>query len=609
MVQPYPLASTTTRPSVLPHATPAQAWVLAPLIAGQPSYRTGRWIGTRFQYPRPTNPPTITGALPRRPAAVMVHGADGSVATLCLDLDTSKALPGVVNSDAARIRELLHRCAAVFVEDFSPSGGRHLYVPLRDRLTAGEARELVEALAAFAPSLDPSPHQNVTDGCIRVPGSLHKRGGHQTLVTPLSMAYDAMMRRNPSSVITALRTALAPELRKNRETKARQAKASSAASDITKALSGGAASDSPLRRLARTGVYDVSRYPSASEARMAVLSHFTGCGWSLQQVQAELRGQFPGLAALYGSPARLERLLSTEWAKAQAWSQKTPSFKTPNRTSRINNTSPPELTGGAKNSSPAAVQQLVNDLENVLYAVLDHRLKDHGREGLGLRQLIRAILGYMRTKETDLLEIGCRSLAVAVGKHHTTVARLLPVLAAASEGMLTKVADARGKAADAYVIQLPDQYAVLAKELSWRRGKIHGIRPVFRALGDATALVYEAIERARVSPITAELIRTTGISATAVKNALNEMTALGMIHRDRKQWKITTTASLTQLAIRLGVMDDYQAHINRNRRDRANWHAYLDRFLNPPIPENEIYDEEREGYWIPPDPWIALWAA
>jgi hypothetical protein len=609
MVQPYPPASTTTRPSVLPHATPAQAWVLAPLIAGQPSYRTGRWIGTRFQYPRPTNPPTITGSLPRRPAAVMVHGADGSVATLCLDLDTSKAVPGVVSSDAARIRELLHQCAAAFVEDFSPSGGRHLYVPLRDRLTAGEARELVEALAALAPSLDPSPHQNVTDGCIRVPGSPHKRGGHQTLATPLSEAYDVMVRRNPSSVITALRTALAPELRRNREAKARRAKAGSAVRTNTKTSSGGGANDSPLRGLARTGLYDTSRYPSASEARMAVLSHFSGCGWSLQQVQTELTGQFPGLAALYGSPARLERLLPTEWAKAQAWTQKTPNPETRKRTSRINNTSHPELTGGAKDPSAAAVHQLVNDLENVLYAVLDHRLKDHGREGLGLRQLIRALLGYMRTKETDLLEVGCRSLALAVGKHHTTVARLLPVLAAASEGILTKVADARGKTADAYVIQLPDQYAEIARELSWRKGKIHGIRPVFRALGDAAALVYEAVERARVSPTTAELIRTTGISATTVKNSLNEMRALGMIHRDGKQWRITATVSLTQLAVRLGVMDDYQAHINRNRRDRANWHAYLDRFLTPFIPENEIHDAEREAHWIPPDFGAALWAA
>ena len=75
------------------------------------------------------------------------------------------------------------------------------------------------------------------------------------------------------------------------------------------------------------------------------------------------------------------------------------------------------------------MHQLVNDLENVLYAVLDHRLKERGREGLSLRLLLRAVLGYMRTMETDLLDVGCRTFATALGKHHGTIARLLPMLA------------------------------------------------------------------------------------------------------------------------------------------------------------------------------------
>ena len=65
------------------------------------------------------------------------------------------------------------------------------------------------------------------------------------------------------------------------------------------------------------------------------------------------------------------------------------------------------------------------------------------------------------------------------------------MLAAASDGILTKVAEARGRNADTYLIQLPAHFDQLARELSWRRGKIHGIRPVFRALGDVAALVYE----------------------------------------------------------------------------------------------------------------------
>lgn len=607
-------ASTHAHEGVAGKTTPQQAWVLAPLIAGQPFYRPGRWIGTRFQYPRPETQPRITKTLPERPAAVMIHGADGSVSTLCIDLDTSKALKGVVDSDAARLRKLLAEASVDFVEDFSPSGGRHIYIPLQQRLTAAEARELIEALGLLAASLDPSPHQNITDGCIRVPGSAHKTGGHQTLVTPLSQAYAILRVRNSPRAIATLRAALAPELARNTVIKERQARAATAARAAAAVhLPIGGRSETPLRRIARTGLYDATKYASPSEARMGVLNHFAACGWSLEDVQNELSGQFPGLAALYGTPSKQLRLLPLEWAKAQTFinagtGQKPGSSRIGKINARINNTSPKNLTGGAPNSSPAAIHQLVNDLENVLYAVLDHRLKDRGREGLSLRFLVRALLGYMRTKETDLLDVGCRTLAAAMGKHHVTIARLLPVLVQASDGILTKVADARRKAADVYLIRLPEHFQMLARELTWRKGKIHAIRPVFRALGDAAAIVYENIERSRHSPTTADVVRNSGISRSTVEKALGAMEGLGMIERDDRRWKIIATVSLRALAERLGVMEDYQAHISRNRRERAAWHAYLNRFLDVQLNESDFHDTEREDHWIPPDD-AALWVA
>lgn len=608
------LTSTHALVSVAPRPKPEDAWGLAPLIAGAPSYRLGRWIGQRFQYPRPKNAPKITPSLPGHPAAVMVHGTDGRVSTLCLDFDTSKALKGVVDSDAVRVGRLLSACGMRFVEDFSPSGGRHLYVPLHDRMDAAEARELVEALALMATSLDPSPHQNITDGCIRVPGTIHKSGGHQTLITPLSQAYDILRRRNPARGLVQLRTALAPELARKRALKAREAKTVAAQRNGgLPALSLRSSSETPLRRVARTGLYDTAKYKGPSEARMAVLNHFSACGWSLQHVENELVGQFPGLAALYGSAERQARLLPYEWAKAQAFTGAASSARKPlppnrgERSALINNTSATLTTGGASKPSSAAVHQLVNDLENVLYAVLDHRLQKRGREGLSLRLLIRGLLGYMRAKETDIVDVGCRTLAVAMGKHHVTIARLLPILVQASDGILTKIADARQKAADVYLIQLPEHYQQLARELTWRKGKIHAIRPVFRALGDVAALAYEAIERGRHSPTTAEVARNSGVSRNACSSALAEMETLGMIQRHGRTWK-TTSVNLRMLAARLGVLDDYLDHIRRNRHERAIWHAYLDRFrtLQLAIAEVDLFDSERDEYWLPPDD-AAVW--
>ncbi|MGO4192692.1 hypothetical protein AB4Y67_13590 [Arthrobacter sp. YAF17] len=492
-------------------------------------------------------------------------------------------------------------CGIRYIADYSPSGGRHLYIPLAERMEAPAARELIEALALIAASLDPSPHQNVTDGCIRVPGSAHKRGGHQILVTPLNEAYDVLRRRNPVHAVAALRRHLAPELKRARELKARAAKMSApaTASGVSPVPFGG--SQSPLRLAARTGLYDTARYASPSEARMAVLNHFASCGWTLDQVRLELGGQFPGLAALYTDADRQERLLDKEWAEARRWIQKPGTPRAGRRNARINDTSPPVPTGGAsRTSSKAGAHQLVNDLENVLYAVLDHRLKERGREGLSLRLLLRAVLGYMRTMETDLLDVGCRTFATALGKHHGTVSRLLPMLEQASDGILTKIADARGRNADTYVIQLPQQFEELARELSWRSGKIHGIRPVFRALGDVAALVYEAIERGRLSPTTAAVVRFTGLSRTAVETALAAMSSYNMIERRHGQWSITAGTSLTALARRLGALDDAAEQISTHRKQRAAWHAWLDRNLAPELAEHEVDEPDSDLYWIPP---------
>ncbi|KHL00279.1 hypothetical protein LK10_20650, partial [Sinomonas humi] len=249
--------------------SPRDVWALAPLIAGQPSYRSGQWVRGKFGYPG--SPVGISSALPKSPAAVLVHGADGSVATLCLDLDTSSAAQHVVDGDAERLGALLASCGLRWVEDVSPSGGRHLYVPLAERMDGAQARELVEALARVARSLDASPHRNPSTGCIRVPGTLHKRGGRQELVTPLSAAYEILRRRNTAEGLERLRRALAPELRRNRHEAGRRARlmapppaqtGRSPGPDTAGRPLGGW--QSPLRSIAETGLYETDRYRSVS---------------------------------------------------------------------------------------------------------------------------------------------------------------------------------------------------------------------------------------------------------------------------------------------------------------------------------------------------------
>ena len=584
----------------------AQAWAaLAPLIAGAPIMRFATRTG---KYPRPrANPPHITRALPDRAVAVMIHGVDGTVQTLCLDLDTSKALQSVVDADAAAIGALLASCGLRFVADHSPSGGRHIYVPLVERLAAEDARELVEALGTRFPSIDPGPHQNVTDGCIRPPGSLHKSlVGHQVLDTELVEAYDVMRRRNPSFAVDALRRALAAsiyQVRARRTARNLPRLVVDTMTPATDPMDGNMLMrGSVLRQVARTGIYDSARYKSASEARMAVLNHL--CVWqvSLSEIQDRLETDFAGLNALYGTTDRRERLLAQEWANAVAWIAQKPGRTPAGRKHGNKSDTEPPLThsgGVLPLRSSASVMAEINDLENVLYAVLDQRLARRGREGITLRFLLRAVLGFARAKESLVVDVGCRAFAVNMGQHHGTIARLLPRLVKYSGGMLSKIEDAQGKKADVYLLSLPEQWKDVAKASAWRKGKIHGIRPVFRALGAPAALVYEFIERGRHSPTTAEIVRSTGLSRPTVAKELNTLAELSMVERHHGTWLIIGTANLGAIAEWLGVYQEYEEHRALVKAQRRQWHAHLERFIEPVIREEDLYDQEQSEW----DPW------
>ena len=53
--------------------------------------------------------------------------------------------------------------------------------------------------------MDPTPNQNLTDGLIRPPGSIHPSGGHQILHGTLTDAHRLAATGNPPAVLTALR--------------------------------------------------------------------------------------------------------------------------------------------------------------------------------------------------------------------------------------------------------------------------------------------------------------------------------------------------------------------------------------------------------------------
>jgi len=338
---------------------------------------------------------------------------------------------------------------------------------------------------------------------------------------------------------------------------------------------------------------------------MAVLNHL--CAWQvpLAEIQDRLTTDFAGLSALYGTDERAVRLLTTEWENATAWVTQKQGHPPLGRSHSNKYDTEPPLThgGGAPDSrSSVSVMAEINDIENVLYSVLDQRLAHTGREGITLRFLLRAVLGFARAKASLVIDVGCRAFALAVGNHHGTIARLLPRLVKHTGGMLTKIESAHGKRADVYLLNLPEQWKEVAKAAAWRKGKIYGIRPVFRALGATAALVYEAIERDRHSPTTAEIIRATGLSRPTVTKELTTLAELAMVERHHGAWQIVHTTNITTIAELLGVQEEYEQHRIVVKAQRRQWHAYLERHLEPVIREDDLYDQERHDW----DPWMPL---
>ena len=78
------------------------------------------------------------------------------------------------------------------------------------------------------------------------------------------------------------------------------------------------------------------------------------------------------------------------------------------------------------------------------------------------------------------------------------------------------------------------------------------------------------------------------------------MSSYNMIERRHGQWTITAGTSLTALARRLGALDDAAEQIRRHRKQRAAWHAWLDRNLTPELADYEVDEPDSDLYWIPP---------
>ena len=547
-----------------PDAVAREAWaLLAPRIAGQLRVRESR---DRRTYPQRWEVP-LGPTPPRVPAAVRLYGRDGTARCLAADLDVTRAGFEQVETDTATLAGLLTGCGGRTITDRSPSGGRHVYVLLAQPVPFAEMRRAALALAALLPSLDATPLCNLTAGCIRPPGAVHKTGGVQQLLTPWPAAQEAAAKPNPPAVWAGLLEALSAQI-------------SSLDSDTAGApteLAPEPAPTGPARQLsarmtaiARSGVHG---YPSGSEARQAVLTAAAGTGWQLSDVTRHVEtGAWPGLASLYTryGPRHRRAALGRDWRKATSYVA---------RKGTVHNchTSRPPSHPGQPTTPPATPpgddHRYVRAWRNAVTVVEAVRYGD-SRAGLGKRMLLRSLAMAAQLTGSRQVEFGCRSLSLSAGMDPTTVARHLRELAAEPDPLIRLVERHWGLRGDLYELVIPAAAEWTSRHRAWPAGKAHGLRPAFRQLGAPAALAYEVLERAQ-TPLTRWAVAANAqLSPAATAAALQTLAAYGLAERNHAGWR-RGPASLQVVAEILGVDDILHRLQQRYTVERAVWRSRL----------------------------------
>jgi hypothetical protein len=537
----------------------------------------------------------------------MLYDAGGRCRTLVVDCDV--AGPEGVQL-VHRVVALVERCGGRVIVDRSPTGRHHVYVPLRGvGLSVEDASWLAKALAVRFPGVDPLPHlTGAVSGCIRPPGSPHKAGGHQELVTDLDTARQVLMVRNGTDVVAGLEAELAGEIAGVRRGAMHLATVPEEAPVLDAPFVGRVLSPR-MADLAREGTWEASGYGSASEARMGVLCAAVRAGLSFTDVTARLAdGRWAGLNALYANANQPGRLVGYEWRKASAYVTAHPEA---GKRVRGCNTSAENVKsrGGRRAESSARASEDPGSTEHrfvrrwraVLAEVETREFK--GTRGLHARLMLRALAAAGHQTGSRHVSFGVRSLSLAMPADPSTVARVLQELREAQDPWIVLVREGEGTAADLYELRIPERHEDLVDRVMLAPGKVHAARPVFRELGAVAAVVFEAIEQGATTVQLAGV--RAGVSRSAVYEVLEVLEAWGLVERDAAGALVARPEFLGPAAERIGAVVVVGLLVERFRVERRAWVEYLSRHAvreewwealvreGPPL---------RDPGWAPEDP-------
>jgi hypothetical protein len=569
------------------------AWTsLAAAISGPGRMRVSRDGGKTYPLHRERK---ITDQLPNQPAAVLIYDNSGCAHTFCVDLDVSKGGVEAVERDYTTLTSKLRRLGLPHFADRSPNGGIHIYIPMAEPLPFHDAAGVARALEACTPTLDPMPMFGLTGGCIRPPGSRHKTGGRQELIGSLTAAWEATQHGASPEAWRRFATEVAFAPTDRREYGASCAQDDAA--DGNRALSPlhrHSVPDARYQAIARTGEYDTNKYATASEARQAVIWSAVAAGWAFNDVAARIaNGTWPGLASLYARyrAGTRHNALLRDWKSAVTFEKK-------RRTTDGTQSVRVHTTRGPKTHRGDTYEQI-----RTWVNAIDLEFDQNRRDDLGARAVLMAMAEAAQKSQGTVISFGNRSLAVATGLDQSTVGKILKRLASEDDPLVDLIREASGVLAHTYALRVPNRFVDIAARRTWKRGKMHGVRPVFRELGLAAAFVFAALEQGNEPLSGREVAMQARVGVTTAHDALLLLEAFGLSARRDGKW-VLGAAQLEHLAERFGVRERVQQQIERYKAERLAYWAYLgiirlsdvdgpvgtyDPFAPPPPPPDSSY--------------------
>ena len=575
-----------------PPPSPEHLWrVFAPAIAGRERIRVRTDRG-RYRDGGPLRAET----LPVAPAAVLIFDKRAQARCLVLDLDSKVLGTQQALLDSLHAVELASRAGLSVFIDESPNGGRHVYLPLQDPISADAALAAATALRLVLPSLDVAPLSNPATGAIRPPGSAHPSGGHQALVTSLADAAGAVLiPGSPTAWACFLR--LLPH---SPAAGARRARGSSSLSVSTG--TGARPALDPYNAILRMGLYDATRYPTPSEARFAALCHLLRRGWSERDIAlAAVDGRFPGLLSLFTKHSSPLRALSGELNRA---SEKLSGALDRPR-DRNNHTrglpTPPASSPPAETVTERGSDAEYGFVRSWWTAARHEGWMLAGTTALVDRSVLQALGALAQMLGTRYVDVGTRTLGQAACLDHSTVARSLKRLAGTRDSLIVLLqasGDTDGMQGDLYELVVPPTHAAKALGDPWARGLIERLHPAFWMLSKSSRYAWQALGHLPCS--TSDLQRAAGLAKETFRGALAELTAHGLARHTAQGWQRGYT-TLNQVAARTGgdlrALEVEQRHLD----ERRAWRAL--KGLPAPVPDRAAQCHQpappmhAQGFW------------